>query len=463
MKFSEQIQLARSLLRQKKFEDAQNALASITAQTSAEQRHLSHYKAQLNLGYGDFTLALEQLKSTEDNYGSHLSLSVDIACCYYRLGKTLLWQQSVRKIQEDFLKLQHQLSFSTSYYTQLHIAKFTEELGDVSSALNFYENIMNHPEWSELSPEGIVTLSNLLRLSVSYGQEQEIKKYFSLLSQMTVKDITRHQFLELQHSLILAEQMLVGSQKIIHRWQTLLQDSTIPASEKNFIGVDIAEQILILNHGPQPEFEKFFKDLQGHDQYEKFILNLFKKEPHLDSFLAHHFNEWPLSSQLRVLVLLIQRHHQMSTISLQELQKLWNTLLTGLSGPSQKMWQFRLQLALNSLKSISTNRNEIQVNEVAKEISLGSWGQLNLKKKDLSFQLMKLLVEHATLTPEQMIQHLWGQTWTPEAYERLRILVHRLNQDAGKIRPGQKLVTMNMQSIQLVGTSTSKNTNWNSA
>jgi DNA-binding response OmpR family regulator len=128
--------------------------------------------------------------------------------------------------------------------------------------------------------------------------------------------------------------------------------------------------------------------------------------------------------------------------SKQELNRKIQLIVHGLDAKSQGLWNGRLKQALQS--------PDIRLEFSLRSRAITIQGKIvDLSKKKIGLQILSILTKTPILTVEQIINHLWQTSFTPEHYHRLRMSIHRLNALINESSGLGKVIEVDSQEVRL--------------
>ena len=154
---------------------------------SAEYQRVSlHYRGLAHFYLGQYHKARSVLEEATQ-CGSNVSLSRDLAACYYHLNEVDLCKATYSKLQKDLQAHKNQISIKPYVGCQIMLAKFLEEEGHIHKALEEYKEILKHKGVEPQSCFYYQTIAQVLRIKSTFGAESEsISPLYSEL--LTVKN-----------------------------------------------------------------------------------------------------------------------------------------------------------------------------------------------------------------------------------------------------------------------------------
>ena len=159
------------------------------------------------------------------SYGENITLLIDLACCYYQLGEVDLWRESYTQLIERQKKTAHLLGADSRHFTHIMLGKFLEEEGRAAQALDHYEQAL---QWATPKKDKntyyFETLPQIIRLKVMYRDQSHLSPLYSELLSLRQDKVAKAHYVECQHSLMLAEIILVSPEMAWARVQQHLED-----------------------------------------------------------------------------------------------------------------------------------------------------------------------------------------------------------------------------------------------
>ena len=411
--FSERVHKVKQYLQRGEFSLAEASLTRLNPVSKSQMRTHAHYLGRVYLYRGDFTEALSLFLQAERRFGPNINLTVDIANCRYRLGHNHAWEQRV-VLLEKTLRGEHLLCEESSLYAQLSLAKFKEELGEISEALKIYLRLRDqHRDKTSLPYFSL--LAQLLRV-LSLGQDQPLlaETYRELIH---VKELHPQLYLdiEIQHALMLAEVRQIGPNAALARMESQFQRLDIDQSDRRLILFDLLDEFLLRRLDITPLLERAQKHSLSHlDPYEATLLRLADNEVLSSQDWIQLPRQVSTGCYLRLLSLSLNSECN------PELTHRWHLLMGALSPASAQAWSGRL--------AQSQSQNRFIFNSHTGELRLPSHKSVSFKRRKALSHLLRILSRSNRIPVETAIQELWGTGYSPSHFERLRISAHRLNQ-----------------------------------
>ena len=241
---------------------------------------------------------------------------------------------------------------------------------------------------------------------------------------------------------MVAELVLIGPRHALVRASKIIKDPNISELDKRLFYFDFIEECLMNGYALPEQFKEWGKALlSGAQLYEQEVYDLaFNEKNGLD-----HYNglakKLPLASYLRILIL------KLSQLSLgsedkKELRKKLNLMISSLGEKDRNFWFRKIESIEMGLEV------DLLLNERTKNIMFQR-RQLDLSRKNISFQILQLLGQRATWDVEAVIESIWQSNYSIEHLNRLRMSVRRTNQLLCSLTENEKCIDLSGNSLSL--------------
>lgn len=438
MNMEGQFQVIRSLIHNSKFDEARQTLKSVLATTPAERRAKGHLMAIVTFREGKIAQAYEELQAVLDQYGENVNLMRDILTCQYHLQDMQGFRSGLARLEILLLENEHQLSARSLLECELMVGKFLEEEARLAPAAVFYDRALTR---SNDPMHRLRTLIQKARWHALYEPLPELSNYYRELISFPREKLSIDMSMELEHSLMLIELRLVGSD---HAWQRIERVAgRVTEIDQRLLIFDFIEGVLGLDvEPPKAVLQRAaeFTDLDPFEEFiKKFVFNSFDQQGLLQELTALS-SKLPWSSYLRLLCLAANREDMPSVKS--ELHRKIQLILRALDPRSQALWTQRLKQSLQT--------PEIRMDFSSRNRSITIQGKVvDLSKKKIGLLLLERLVVKNTMTVDEAIELLWQSSFSPEHYHRLRMSIHRLNTLIHETAGLGKVIEVDAQTVRL--------------
>ncbi len=434
----ETLKNANAMILNGQLEEVSRLLAALKPQTDAEMRMYSHYQAIVDMQRGQYGNAKTKMQAALNTYGENVNLLRDLVVCQYHLQDMVGFRENLSRLEEVLTVNESRLERESLLACELMVGKLLEEDARLAPALKFYDRALNRAEKPAHRLRALIQKSRWLAL---YEPSQDLSGFYRELISVPPESIGADLRIELEHSLMLIELRLIGSD---HAWQRIERlGGKIPAIDQRLLIFDFIEGVFSQDGELSPYVIRKVSEFDDLDPYEEFLRKMVKGslEP---ASLIHDLTllatQLPWSSYLRLICLAANRDPNLAVR--QELHRKIQLIVFALDPLSQQLWGRRLKQAMAS--------PEIKIEFSNRMRSLNVQGKtVDLSKKKIGLQLLEGLLTSSTMTVDEAIQLLWQCSFTPEHYHRLRMSVHRLNTLVHEVVGIGKIVEVDSQNVRL--------------
>ena len=418
--------------------EAESMLSEIDALSLTEQRMKAHFIGILAFHRGRISEALVLMEKGMAEFGPNVNLLRDLIVCQYHTSDMIGFRANLNRLEILLLEQEPQLSTRTLLECELMLGKFLEEEARLAPASLFYDRALSHA----VRPEHrFRVLIQKARWQALYEPGPGLSSLYRELISMPIERVTQDLNIELQHSLMLIEQRLIGAD---HAWQRIARlGEDVANIDRRLLIFDFVEGALNLDLALNSVVLDIINEFDNLDPFEEFLRRLVKESlesPAKIDELASLATKLPWSSYLRLLCLTANMEIQGSTKV--ELNRKIQLIIQSLDSRSQSLWNQRLKQALQT--------PEIKVDLSSRARTVTVLGKtIDLSKKKIALQLLTGLAGKSSLTIDAAINLLWQSNFSPEHYHRLRMSTHRLNTLIHEITGLGKIIEVDSQSVRL--------------
>jgi tetratricopeptide (TPR) repeat protein len=438
MNIRETLKNSNALILNHQFDEAHSLISSLSPESPSDKRMVAHYQAIMDMERGQFAMAKTKMQSALDTYGENVNLLRDLIVCQYHLQDMLGFRANLSRIEEILDQKQNDLEHESLMSCELMIGKLLEEDARLAPALKFYDRAIAR---ANKTPHRLRALIQKARWLALYEPTQDLSLYYRELISVPQDSTTADLRIELEHSLMLIELRLIGSD---HAWQRIERLSgKIPAIDQRLLIFDFIEGVFSQDGELSSSVTRKVSEFDDLDPYEEFLKKMVKGslEP---ASLIHDLtllaSQLPWSSYLRLICLAANRDPSMAVR--QELHRKIQLIVFALDPVSQQLWSRRLKQAMSS--------PEVKIEYSGRMRSISVHGKtVDLSKKKIGLQLLEGLLTKSTMTVDEAIHLLWQCPFSPEHYHRLRMSVHRLNTLVHESAGIGKIVEVDSQNVRL--------------
>lgn len=382
----------------------------------------NHSKMKELMALNKHMLALQLGQNTLSDCGPHVGLLCDIACCQYQLGFVTSCSEMLNLISAEFKSAYQLLSYESCRRTLVFVSKIQEELGHVFESL---ESLTKAYQYCESKKDFKMILTQELRLLSYLGLKDKILDRMSLLNQDSL--YTYSDKIEILHALLWLEYCLFGfdsAQKIFFK----LINESLSESDLRLVYRDFLEIVCHARVGSTELYLTEIQKFKERNNLQSFDLFLLDYLTHLDNLSDYSFNDdLSLMQKLRILILKSKGSRENnSTGSKNHVQ--YALLTQHLSLSSQKLLK-------NLLPEINMNTCE------PVEVDLAEFTELQKK-------ILVLFETTDSLSLNELSKKLWNEEYTVVHYDRLRMLVYKLNK-LMLSKTAYSIFSINKNSIKL--------------
>lgn len=387
----------------------------------AEKRKSEHLSAKEFIFNGDNQKALAILLTAMDKYGPHVGLLSDIATCYYYMGDMWSFKQTLVQLNHEFQHAQELLNRENLIRTLIFIGKGLEEQNQLAFAVTYYERALKLIKPLETDMQARC-LSQLVRIKSYLQQTQKLSEHYQHLT--LLKPSYEDLEIEVQHSLMVCEIILLGPETASVRFDKIFSQYTLHNFNERLVAFDYLEEILRVNTTHAQMRINRIKSIQlgPEDRFEALMLRILNKENPsiIMGFLNQLSHLISPCAHLRLLFLLIHSCDQ--KVIKTELKKKLLFLLDQADPDTKhlltKKWDINLSSDWIEL-TLSTAQQSISFNNESKSFS----------KSQNSFEILLLLSKDNELDLDVIIKKIWNAEFDTSYYHRLRIQINRLNKE----------------------------------
>jgi len=409
-----------------------------------EQRQYDHFKAKGKMAEGDYAAALQLLKSTICSNGPYIGLWCDLVACHYFLGNLYEWRTSLSHTQSVYDLSFARMSPTTQVRAGLMLAKFHELSGEVALAEKMYFQISPIAQASGLQREAWLVGANILR-SVAFRNELVTTRamYATYLS---LKDHHLELFhqIEIQHALLHAELALGLFELASDRIADL--PSQTPATDRALLVMDYIEESLVRGRTLEPHVMAEAVTLKSTTLFQKWVLSRV-----LEDFGPAPFHMKDVGRLLPqgeiIRGLMVSLKTPTSDISSHQHRNLVKVFTQSLSEESQHIWSARKSLdhqptvADGPMSSLEIVKKSWQYH--------GPFGMKAYDRKPLLDRFLTLLAHERTMTHDRLCHVLWESPTNRSSYDRIRMLVVRVNKDLEEITGEKRLIVFTKSHVKI--------------
>lgn len=417
---------------------AEKLLKTIKPATTAEKRTYYHQQALLFYNRNKVSEARQLLENAITKYGDNVNLTRDLAVCFYRLQDMVNFRQLIERLEKDVISHEAILSQRSLFECDLMLGKFLEEDARLAPALIFYERALQR---ATTTAQRIRVLIQKTRWHALYEGCDQLSSYYRELISVPADTYNNDFQVELQHSLMLVEMRLIGSDHAWQRIERLLP--TLSDFDQRLMIFDFVEGCYSQDLNIPPlvlEIINGFKDLDAYEHYLKKLLEKSLTSEEKIHQLTQLAPKLSWSSYLRLLCL--TANLETSSSAKQELHRKIQLIVKSLDPRTQNLWNHRLK------QSLQTPETKIEIS--SRDRSIKVQGRvIDLSKKKIGMQMLETLYAKPSLTVDDMIAQLWQTSFSPEHYHRLRMSAHRLNTLIYEASGVGKVIEVDSQNVRL--------------
>jgi len=436
LQFLESIENVRRNIHANDLTQAKRNLELCSANSTVETRWKIHFAAIVLMRQGDFETAIGKLTTTLQHHGSHLSVILDLAACYYMCGQLYNWKQTVEWAQFEWKRNEPLLQKSQKLKIGLLLAKFIEEAGDISGALELYNSLFEVQHQGDLSDqERIKIQSQFVRLAGQFtlDHEESQNHYRSLIQHRALDSSLDHDF-EVQHALVLFEWEFVGEQVAWARIERIMHSSLANSHEMKWFMSDLLFEAIRRKSMFASKIRTLMNSnanwWESDSTSQVFAVNTILSAIIEDSQNAfdrylHYQSQLSNANSLRLLILI----HNLTGRA--DVGRVKSLILSGLSPLSKRIWD-SLE---NHQKQNDPSRSENGETEcwVIEKLSDGVW-KIEYQSDFMivsanQVSILELFLKGQTILLEEAIHSLWKCEVSESMMNRLRMRIYRLNKD----------------------------------
>lgn len=421
-----------------KLDELQSVLDAFQPQSTSHARIKAHYMALLDFHKGDIGKARAGLEKAISDFGENVNLLRDLATCFYHQQDMLAFRDCLDKLERTLVEQENRLSRRSFLECETMLGKFLEEEAKLAPALIFYERALMR---ANTTSERLRILLQKARWVALYEPSPELGGLYRELISVPMETVSQDMAIEFEHSLLLIELRLIGSDHAWQRFERLRPE--VPEIDRRLLLFDFVEGCLAQDLVISPTVLSAIEACQSFDPYEDFLRKLVQGQLEGSAKIQELTKlapKLPWASYLRLLCLAANLESLPS--AKMELNRKIQLIIKSLDPKSQHLWNSRLKQALQT--------PEIKAEFCSRSRSVTIQGKtVDLSKKKIGQQLLAILSKQPALSVDQAIEHLWQSSFTPEHYHRLRMGIHRLNTLINESSGHGKLIEVDSQEVRL--------------
>ena len=371
---------------------------------SAVLRMEIHRKAKDLMFKAEYRIAIPLLNEGIERYGIHIRLLCDLAFCYGVEDDVIRLNQTILKIEEEYLHCGELISDQTNFSVLFSLGKFYEEQALIHRALDYYEKSLRVSKKLEMK-FSLLAHAQLLRLNSVFKNmtavNEHYKQCFLIAPQMADWDA------EVKHAVHLAEAQLFGrSFKLALNSEKFFSHP----GDRNWFLYDLLE-LELLNSRGLIDFIQWQSLLpQPTGLFEVTLLEMAQKKFDYDlKFMA----QMTFFSALRLMAIALNTEALATT----ELLEKFNLFVGTLNQNDAQMIQKLVSFAHVSAPLSYTNETQTLC-----------YQNINLKLSSaIDQKIMNYLMKNEPAETTGLIKQVYDEDWSEETYEKLRVAIHRLN------------------------------------
>lgn len=387
-----------------------------------EQRHLrerDHLLARTLMNRSEWREAFQVLAQARVQFGGHIGQQADLVACLYQCGEIANWKHELEFLRKIYQEHATSLSVTSRNWTQLFLAKMAEEEGNSALALVEYEALKSRLEPG--SNEYWNVLAQLLRVKSFFGVDKDLSRHYAELVTNEARWANHEMSIEVNHALMLAEISLVGLEHGKSRLKRLLDNEQLSATDARLVYFDFLEECLSRKayELALAVFKEYFPRIRPELDFEKWLERIVSQncnnlELQEVSDLSGRITP---ASFFRILQLLAIQYS--GSVLGTELGRKLQILVAAQTNESENLWRRRLKVDKQSPAVLHVKR--------ASGLVICNRTELSLAKKPISIQLLEECAKGSSLDLHDLVTRLWGGDFNSSYYDRVRMLVRRLN------------------------------------
>ena len=420
-------------------ETAENLIPQLSRTSS---RILKHYQAIAYLDLGAPNKALKIFQQAI-LLGKNISLSRDLACCYYRLNEVDLWRKHYQTFAAELHNHRTVIRSEIAWNCQIILGKFYEEDGHIKTAHEFYKGTLEElvEKKSLYSNLYINALTQMVRIEALMLNQDQVSQLYSELVAVDKSKLSESLRFEIQHSMMIAELVLVGP---LHAWERVkesLREFTLLEEDKRLLIFDFIEEALLAGQELPDGIREFIQPQWVLSAHEEQVYRFFSApETASVTWLTRLTPRLSSSSCLRgqILYLAATENSQLK----KECHRKIQLLLGALPAEARTYWLQKIT------PHLETNDLTLKVVKDLKTIRFQN-RELDLSRKKGMLQIMNHLGNESRVPVDTLINSLWSSKYTPEHFHRLRMTIHRLNGLLFDLTSIQKVVEFDSDQVHI--------------
>jgi tetratricopeptide (TPR) repeat protein len=396
---------------------------SMESTTVSKSRQKAHWEAKVLMVEKNYLEAIAALSVAIMKFGPHVALRIDLATCYYNVGMAARFDSLVKEIQADYLTFQPLLHPISKVRSALFVGQLLEEVGFLQASYDLYEKTRPmleeefvNPIWFFESQRLFLRLTaQVLRFYVQYEFLDEAKKLYSVL----IRAQTRNTFSlytvgDVYHACYLYHSRLASDPGEFS--MESVRATEVSDSIKNLCFYESVELALRFNQRHPKDFEKFPPD----NDYDRILKSMFQEdEIQSSAFIYKAISTLSKASLIRALLLHRARFGERSPV---DLHNLLNSIMAGLSTPDQSLWRRWAQTS----RTPQTESLSLGPDWVILKTPIQTQ-KIDLSRRPAIYGFLKAISTKEEFEWEELATMIWGNRPELSDFDRLRMLVSRVN------------------------------------
>ena len=364
---------------------------------------------------GEYVDSIVVLRQTIEKFGLHVGILQDLVSACYWDGRIEEWKMLGDKLFEEFQKAEPLLEPSKRARIYRDLGKIFEEQAQYKKALGFYQQgakvIAGDDEQASLS---LSLQCQVLRLKSQMKEKRGLGEIYRKLSQARAEKMSYDLFVDLEHSLILAEAVLVGCEAGALRFESL-SERELSSRDKNLIYFDLLEIYLL-------ESKNWESSVSFHaescDEFEKALAGILRGEEVVTLAKSLYWQRrMSPTCWLRLITLELNRVDDDKLLA--SLQNQLAMTLEGLDTETCHYWMSRWTGGSSTARDFILNSEEKKLSVVH--------ACVDFSRRQTGYALVEVFLQGNSFAIEEVISKVWGEELSVSAMDRLRKLASRVN------------------------------------
>lgn len=392
------------------------------------KRYIAHLYSKIKLSDGKYSEGIKIINESQSLHGEYIGMLADKATMLYMSGDYLRWKKCVDLFEDKLKSVKRNLSNQSLVNNYVLLAKFKEELGEVTKALAIYKQLESTID--HLDDDYAMVLAQLVRLKAEWSSNTDLTKLYGELFNLNKNLHHKSYQIEVTHSLFIAELYIFGEEAAWPRFEEIKKE--LDEYDYSLFIVDYISYCMKQEKKVQ---NKLFKLLDMNDMFVKSLYNINNGMTVDVSLLSHSLT---VHSYLTLMALLVKKSSEKGSI-----HRLFLLLTSNFSSGDSKLWHSLISEKISPTENLVFSKSQKVLSLDDKEISLS-------RKKNIYEILCLFSSEARSISLEQVVTELWDVEYNESYYHRLRVAIKRFNKEVCTAFVGKEIFSITAKEISLI-------------